>query len=48
MQRTVASGLSSVFLVYGSLYTAYRDGVTGWAPNMLFVYGNSPQWDVSQ
>lgn len=48
MQRTVANGVFSDFLVYSSLYTAYRDGVTGWAPNMLFQYGNSPQWDVSQ
>ncbi len=48
MQRTVASGTFSDFLVYSSLYTAFRDGVTGWAPNMLFQYGNCPQWDVSE
>lgn len=47
MQRAVARGLSSNFLVYSSLYTAYRDGVTGWAPNMLFQYGNNARWDVS-
>jgi peptide/nickel transport system substrate-binding protein len=46
MQRAVARGFSSDFLVYSSQYTAYRDGVTGWAPNMLFLYGNSPNWDV--
>lgn len=48
MQRIVARGVFSDFLVYSSLYTAYRDDVTGWAPNMLFQYGNSPKWDVSQ
>lgn len=46
MQRVVAAGVSSDFLVYSSLYTAYRDGITGWAPNMLFQYGNNAQWDV--
>lgn len=48
MQRAVSAGVSSDFLVYSSLYTAYRDGVSGWAPNMLFQYGNSAQWDVAQ
>jgi peptide/nickel transport system substrate-binding protein len=47
MQRAVAGGGSSIFLVYSSLYTAYRDGVTGLAPNMLFQYGNNARWDVS-
>jgi peptide/nickel transport system substrate-binding protein len=48
MQRIVASGTASDFLVYGSLFTAYRDGVTGWAPNMLFQYGNAERWDVAK
>ncbi len=46
MQRAIHDGLVGDWLVTTTAYTATSARVRGWAPNMLFMYGNSEAWDV--
>ncbi|HTA40278.1 MAG TPA: peptide ABC transporter substrate-binding protein, partial [Candidatus Acidoferrales bacterium] len=47
MQRVVHDASVGDWLVNTTAYTATSARVRGWAPNMLFMYGNADQWDVS-
>ena len=46
MQRIVAQSAIFVPLVYRGDYSAVNPAVRGWAPNMLFEFSNSSDWDV--
>lgn len=46
LQRIVAQSALFVPLVYRGDYSAVNPAVRGWAPNMLFEFGNSNDWDV--
>jgi ABC-type transport system substrate-binding protein len=47
MQHVVRDGALGDFLVNTTGYTAASARVRAWAPNMLFNYGNSQDWDVA-
>jgi peptide/nickel transport system substrate-binding protein len=47
MQRLLHDGIVGDQLVTTTGYTATTDRVHGWAPNMLFMYGDSQNWAVS-
>jgi peptide/nickel transport system substrate-binding protein len=47
MQRLVHDAVVGDFLVNTTGYTATSARVQGWAPNMLFNYGNAEDWDVN-
>lgn len=47
MQRLVHSHAVCDFLVYPSAFTAINPAVTGYAPNMLYAFGNSEHWDLA-
>lgn len=46
MQRIVTSSALFIPLVYNGGYSAINPALRGWAPNMLYEYSNSNDWDV--
>lgn len=46
MQRLFHQAYTADFLFTDVYRDALADGVTGWAPNMLFRYSNAERWDV--
>ncbi|HKE36806.1 MAG TPA: hypothetical protein VKB39_05205, partial [Candidatus Baltobacteraceae bacterium] len=46
MQRIVARAGIFVPVVYAGGYSAVNPSVRGWAPDMLFEFSNSNDWDV--
>ena len=46
MQRLIARSAIFVPLVYRGDHSAVNPAVRGWAPNMLFEFSNSDDWDV--
>jgi len=46
MQRLIHDDAVSDFLVYPSAFTALNPAVTGYAPNMLYAFSNSEEWDL--
>jgi peptide/nickel transport system substrate-binding protein len=46
MQQLVHEAAVADFLVYQSVATALNPRVRGFAPNMLFKFGNSEDWDL--
>ncbi|MGA8532923.1 MAG: peptide ABC transporter substrate-binding protein [Candidatus Tumulicola sp.] len=47
MQRLVTNAAIFVPLVYRGDFSATNPAVRGWAPNMLFEFSNSNEWDVA-
>lgn len=46
MQRLIHDDAVSDFLVYPAAFTALNPAVSGYAPNMLYAFGNSEDWDL--
>jgi peptide/nickel transport system substrate-binding protein len=47
MQRVLHRSYAADFIFTDVYHDALADGVTGWAPNMLFRYSNAERWDVN-